>query len=142
MADALVITTEAASPQTDVDFVRDMLFRFNTAASQEDRHTLLNVFARDTDGKVHAGLLGGTYWGWLHVDILWVQSDLRSKGLGSRLLEAAEAEAIARGCRHAHLDTLDFQAPGFYLKRGYQVFGELQDLPPGHRRIFLKKELV
>jgi ribosomal protein S18 acetylase RimI-like enzyme len=70
------------------------------------------------------------------------QSRRFRKGLGSKLLQTAEAEAIRRGCKHAHLDTLDFQAPGFYLKKGYQVFGELQDLPPGHRRIFLRKDLA
>jgi len=43
--------------------------------------------------------------------------------------------------RHAHLDTFSFQAPDFYQQRGYQVFGQLDDFPPGHRRYYLTKEL-
>jgi hypothetical protein len=57
------------------------------------------------------------------------------------MMAQAEAEAIRRGCRHAHVDTIDFQAPDFYLKLGYTVWGVLDDIPPGHRRIFLKKDL-
>jgi len=29
----------------------------------------------------------------------------------------------------------------FYKQHGYQVFGELQDFPPGHQRYFLTKQL-
>jgi hypothetical protein len=36
-------------------------------------------------------------------------------------------------------DTQDFQAPAFYRKHGYSVFGELPDLPPGHVRYSLAK---
>jgi len=31
--------------------------------------------------------------------------------------------------------------PNFYKQHGYQVFGELQDFPPGHQRYFLTKQL-
>ena len=135
------ITTTASPEPADDQFVRLMLFQYNLLHSEDDRHQLLAVFARDDSGAITGGLLGGTYWDWLHVDILWVREDARRQGLGKRLLAAAEEEAVRRGCRHAHVDTLDFQAPDFYLRQGYTVWGVLEDLPPGHRRIFLKKEL-
>ena len=56
-------------------------------------------------------------------------------------MEVAEAEARQRGAQNAYLDTFSFQAPDFYKKLGYQVFGELPDFPTGHQRYFLKKEL-
>jgi hypothetical protein len=34
------------------------------------------------------------------------------------------------------------QAPGFYKKHGYQVFGKLQNFPAGHQRYFLTKKLL
>lgn len=46
-----------------------------------------------------------------------------------------------RNARHAYLDTFSFQAPGFYQRAGYRVFGELPDFPAGHRRYFMTKEL-
>ncbi len=106
-----------------------------------DNYHRLAIFVRDENGKVAAGLIGGTYWGWLSVELLWVCDELRHRGYGSRLLRAAEGEAIRRHCRNVHLDTMSFQALPFYLKHGYTVWGELQDLPPGHTRHFLQKRL-
>jgi hypothetical protein len=40
-----------------------------------------------------------------------------------------------------HLDTMSFQALPFYQKQGYTVFGILEDLPEGHRRYYLRKDL-
>ena len=53
----------------------------------------------------------------------------------------AEMRALERGCHSAWVDTFSFQAPGFYPRLGYEVFGEL-DYPPGHKRIFLQKRLA
>jgi len=55
------------------------------------------------------------------------------------LLEAAEQEAVKRGCRYAHVETHTFQAVDFYHKHGYIIFGELPDLPKGYTKYFLKK---
>ncbi len=75
------------------------------------------------------------------MNILWVQEDLCDQGYGRILLLAAEEEAVRRGCRHAHVDTMSFQALPFYLKHGYTIWGELPDMPAGHTRYFLKKAL-
>ena len=87
------------------------------------------------------GLLGGTYWGWLHVDILWLDDSLRRQGYGSKLLAKAEDEGRRRGCQNAHLDTMSFQALEFYEKNGYTVWGTLEGIPEGHDRIYLRKAL-
>jgi GNAT superfamily N-acetyltransferase len=87
------------------------------------------------------GLIGATYWEWLHVDLLWVTADLRGCGHGGHLLALAEEEARRRGARNAYLDTFTFQAPEFYERRGYRVFGELEGFPAGHRRCFMTKQL-
>lgn len=51
-------------------------------------------------------------------------------------------EAVRRGCSRAHLDTLAFQAPAFYEKRGYRVSGALPDFVAGHTRSFVWKRLI
>ena len=122
-------------------FIEDGLRRFNLQYSEPDQHTLLRVFAHNDTGELVGGLLGETFWGWLYVADLWVHEDHRHAGLGSQLMRLAEAEAIRRGCRHAYLDTIDYQAPDFYHRFGYSVWGTLEDFPPGHRRIFFKKDL-
>ena len=79
-----------------------------------------------------AGLHGWTWGDCFYVQSLWVREDLRRQGWGTRLLRAAEAEATARGCRRALLWTLDYQAPSFYQRLGYQVIGRVEGFPGAH----------
>ena len=125
----------------ETDYVRDALMQFNNERVGEDGHTPLNLVEYDPNGKVIGGLLGGTYWGWMYVDILWVDEAYRKQGIGSRLLAQAEKEAIRRGCHHVHLDTMSWQAPEFYRKNGYEIVGILPDIPKGNQKYLLQKAL-
>ena len=125
----------------EIDFVRDALMQFNNRCVGHDGHTPLNLVEYDSDGNLIAGLIGGTYWGWMYIDILWVHEDHRKKGVGTRLLIEAEKEAIRRGCHHVHLDTMSWQAPAFYKKHGYEVIGILPNIPKGNQKYLLMKAL-
>ena len=125
----------------EIAYVRESLMQFNEARVGADGHTPLNLVEYDADGTVIGGLLGGTYWGWMYVDILWVDEKHRQKGIGSKLLAEAEREALRRGCHHVHLDTMSWQAPDFYQKHGYEVIGILPDIPSGHQKYLLQKTL-
>jgi GNAT superfamily N-acetyltransferase len=109
-------------------------------AGEDDAQTLCYV-VQGADQEILGGAIGATYWEWLHLDLMWVKEEYRGRGIGRSLLRAAEDEARRRGAKRAYLDTFSFQAPGFYEKYGYQVFGELADFPQGHRRYFLTKVL-
>ena len=76
------------------------------------------------------------------IEGLWVVEELRGRGLGRRLLLAAEAAAVKRGCRGAWLGTFDFQSRGFYERLGYTVFAELADFPDGHTHYHLRKSFA
>ena len=66
---------------------------------------------------------------------------LRGQGMAGKLLDAAEAEASARGCFGAWIDTFNPQALKAYQRQGYAIFGELPDFPAGRSRFFLQKKL-
>lgn len=119
------ISLEENPRTTDIKTVRDGLSHFNSKHADDDSYTPLSIFVRDENNTVIGGLLGGTYWGWLHVDILWLDDSLRGHGYGSKLLTMAEEEGRKRGCDNAHLDTMSFQALEFYKKHGYAVWGTL-----------------
>jgi GNAT superfamily N-acetyltransferase len=73
--------------------------------------------------------------------LLWLSARARGKGLGSRLIKAAESRARRRGGRLIHLNTFSFQAPGFYEKQGYRRFGGMSGSPRGEQRHFYVKRL-
>jgi ribosomal protein S18 acetylase RimI-like enzyme len=102
----------------------------------------LTVIARADDGKVIGAALSETGRTWLHLSVVWVDEQSRRQGLGKRLVQTTESEAIRRGCLNAYLDTFSYQAQPFYEKLGYQIFGTLEDYPPGHRRIYMRKRLT
>jgi hypothetical protein len=60
---------------------------------------------------------------------------------GTLLGGMIESVARSKGSTLAHLDTFDFQAKQFYVNLGYEVFGALENCPPGHARYYLKKAL-
>ena len=100
----------------------------------------LAALLRDLEsGKTIGGLWAASAYDWLHIELLFIPEELRGEGLGTRLVRQAEAIALERGLIGVWLDTFEFQALGFYQKRGYEVFGVLPDYPRGQRRFFLRK---
>lgn len=125
-----------------VALISERLDQFNIELSGITDHTPLAVLVTDPDsGEVLGGLIGRTSLGVLFVELFFLPESLRGDDLGMRLLKAAEDEARRRGCRHGVLYTISFQAPGFYVKQGWEIFGEVPCNPPGTSRVFLRKDL-
>jgi len=114
---------------------------YNTKQAGEDDGQNMCFVVQTFEGEIAGGIIGATYWEWLYVNLMWLREDLRHQGYGKELLSLAEDEARQRGAKQSYLDTFSFQAPGFYQKQGYEVFGQLDDFPPGQQRYFLKKKL-
>lgn len=102
----------------------------------------LGVYLRDEQGTLLAGLIAQRKGEWLSIDFLWVSETVRGTGVGSELIKVSEQAAREKGCRHALVDTMSFQALPFYQKQGYQLAMTLDDFPlPGMARHYLKKHL-
>lgn len=117
------------------------LVAYNESLAGPSRHRALVLALHDDTGSVVGGLWGATSYGWLYTQMLAVPAALRGSGMGTRLMQDAEAEAVRRGCTNAWVDT-QFGAVGFYERLGYRVFGELPSYPPGFTRSFLTKALA
>jgi len=137
----LSLSAEQNPSWEDREFIDEALGDYNNAFLVDNRYDYFGLFVRDDAHKIHAGLVGHLYAGWLFINLLWVNQDLRRSGIGSTLIAEAERRAIAFGCHSAHVDTFSFQGPNFYPRFGYETFGEL-DYPPDHKRIFFRKRLV
>jgi len=131
--------------------VYDQLRSFNRAANpdlwakyEDAAHDAvpLSVIAYDASGAVAGGLFGETQFSWFKLSIMAVRAASRGRGLGRELVERAEAEARRRGCKYVFLDTMSYQAPGFYESLGYQVVGRIEDWDShGHTKYFMTKTL-
>ena len=135
-----IVCEPTPSPQ-DIERLGDGINQFSVPAVGPSNRVYLTYFVKNAAGDVLAGVHGNTDWGWLYISALWVDESLRGTGLGRALMAQAEAEAVRRGCTQAYLQTMSYQAPGFYAKLGYTVFAELEDMPPPHRCIFFRKAL-
>lgn len=135
------ISFEEKPESDDIKFIANKIDEFNCSRVGFDDFEHLRYFLRDENNELVGGLLAITFWQWLHIDILWLDEKYRNQGFGRKLMLAAEQKAIERGCKFAFLDTWEFQAKEFYLKLGYEVFGELPNFPKGYSRYFLKKTL-
>jgi GNAT superfamily N-acetyltransferase len=145
MADQLepkIVLTDAPDP-ADTGVIADGLRAYNTSQAGYDDYRPLAVFVTEPgSGKVLGGLYGGSYLGQLRVDRFFLPEDLRRDRLGSRLLAMAEEEGRRRGCTRIALNTMEIQAPGFYLKHGYEMAARLDCDPPGITRYLMTKRLT
>ncbi len=125
----------------DVQFLEDRINEFNYAKSGITDGEELAIFVRGPEDRIIAGLYGWTWGATCEIRFLWVEASMRGQGFGSRLLQAAEVQARARGASQVVLDTHSFQAPDFYRKHGYSIIGVYDDYPRGFQKIFLRKKL-
>jgi GNAT superfamily N-acetyltransferase len=137
----LLLTTETEPDQATAHAISDGLDAYNNFTVPGGDWKPLWIVGRDGAGSVQAGIRGVTEFDWLFVIWLWVAEPFRRQGVGSRLLSGAETIARERRCSSCYLDTFSFQAPEFYKRHGYQEFGRLENFPPGHSRIWLRKAL-
>jgi GNAT superfamily N-acetyltransferase len=129
----------------DVDGVaavlRRRIYEFNDDATGLRDGAELAFSVRSRDGTVEAAVYGWIWGGCGYVDLLWVAENLRGQGVGTELMDRAEAAARTAGCTQMVLSTHSFQAPGFYHARGYREVGRTDGYPRGHAHLYLVKAL-
>lgn len=125
----------------DLESLRKSLKAFNDSIAGEYEEKEIAAFVKNSQGNVVGGIYGKLTAGWLYIDWLWVHDELRHRQIGSKLLKQMEDYAVDMGITKCHIETTSFQALNFYRKHGYEIFGKLNDKPPGHISYFLKKEI-
>jgi GNAT superfamily N-acetyltransferase len=134
-----LVLSDTPEPEAD-RLLGDGLNAYNDAITGADRLPLHVLVKDQASGAVLGGIAGRTSLGLLFIDMVYLPEALRGANIGTRMLEMAEAEARRRGCRAGVLYTISFQAPGFYRRLGWRIFGEIPCHPAGTSRIFLCKD--
>jgi GNAT superfamily N-acetyltransferase len=135
------IAVDLSPDPADVQILVDGLSGHAFARTGGGMPEPLAVFLYDDGGKIVGGLSGRIWDGVLDISILWVHEEYRGEGYGRRLMAAAEAEGVKRGCELAELRTFEYQAPEFYKRLGYEEYNVVEGWPRGHRRHFFRKRL-
>jgi GNAT superfamily N-acetyltransferase len=125
-------------------YINDGLHNYNLRHFPKDlggRYEEINLFIKDENGNIRGGISGAICWNWLEIYTLYLDEDIRKQGYGANLLSAMEEIAIEKECDFVKLDTISFQALGFYVKKGYKVFGSLDHVGREYKHYYLKKDL-
>jgi GNAT superfamily N-acetyltransferase len=126
----------------DAKTIDEGLERFNQSAADFTTSLKFACIARLGSGAVVGGALA-RWWGrCCELQQVWVDEHHRLQGIGRQLVRMVEVEARRRGCSLLYLDTFSFQAPGFYLKLGYEVACEFKGFPNDVSKFILRKSLV
>lgn len=129
----------------EIKYVNNELNKYNKQAAPYNKRAIVkdvNLALRDNEGKICGGLIGTIYRFCLTIETLWICEEYRKLGYGQKILDEAEKIARSNNCTFIHLDTYSFQAPKFYFKNGYEVFGVIDEYTDGIKRYYLKKKIV
>jgi GNAT superfamily N-acetyltransferase len=139
--DRLELSIEQHPEPTEISGLEERVFTALLTASPHPDPAELAVLLRE-DGVVRAGIYGWTWGGACELQHLWVDEDLRGRGLGRHLLRLAEDEAAARGCGQVLLFTHASQGAHLYPALGYELVGRVEDFPAGDAALWFKKTLA
>jgi GNAT superfamily N-acetyltransferase len=137
----MINLTDAPDPGFE-DVLEVGLANYNEShAHRRDWRPLAVTVVDPNTGEVAGGLLGRTSLGLFFLDLFYLPEHLRGSGTGNAVIRMAEAEAVRRGCRAGTLVTVNFQAPEFYGRHGWEEFGRIQTAPDV-ARVFMRKIFV
>lgn len=127
----------------DAPYIQQKLIEYNMQyLSDKDKefdNEDISITVKNEEGNILGGLTGNTKLHCLFIQYLWVDDNFRGEGIGAKLLKKAEELAVEKGCRMVRVDTFSFQAPEFYQKQGYEVYGKVDDFPEGCTHYMLLK---
>jgi GNAT superfamily N-acetyltransferase len=120
--------------------VLDGLIGYNTEKMGKQKYRRFDVSLRERN-KVVGGIVGELWTTVLFIQLFWIEQKLRGKDYGTKLIKAIEDEARRFGATHSYVDTMSFQAPGFYRACGYEEFGSIAGYPRNVTRHWFTKSL-
>ncbi len=116
------------------------LIGYNETKMGKQRYRRFAVSLREKK-KIVGGIVGEVWMTVLFIQLFWIEQKYRGKDHGTKLIKAIEDEARKFGAKRSYVDTMSFQAPGFYRSCGYEEYGSIDGYPEGVTRHWLTKAL-
>lgn len=136
------LSYDADPKQADLDILSQGIK--TNAAQKRDLPPIENFayFLRDEQNNIIGGCNGAIFYGCVFVDQLWLSEHLRGQGYGTKLMQAALTYGKEKGCTFATVNTMDFEALGFYQKLGFEVELARKGFMQNSIFYFLRKEIT
>lgn len=112
-----------------------------TGVSPDIMSNSFHFFYKDEKEEIQAGIIGFCYCGCVYISMLWVHPRYRGQKLGVALVEEAEKLGKQQGCSFSTVNTMEWEAPEFYKKLGYEVEFKREGYADNHIMFFLRKSL-
>lgn len=135
------ITFETNPSPDDIQVLGDNIMTHAQQQKGQDPLEFFAFFIRDEGNKIIGGCNGCTLYGSLYIDQLWVADLLRNQGYGTQLIKAAEQFGNEHQCTFATVNTMDWEALGFYQKLGFEIEFVRHGFKHDSRFYFLRKAL-
>jgi ribosomal protein S18 acetylase RimI-like enzyme len=141
MDDLKFVARDGEPNPEDKQVMVDGLLAHHAKNGHPRKSETFSIFLKDQNEKVLGEVIVTFLWNGMAINSLWVDESIRKQGWGRKLMEAVEKEGKVHGCTVAYTDTFPWQAPGFYEKLGYSLYGKLDDFPKGFALSYYSKKL-
>lgn len=115
----------------DYDILCDGMLAYHAQKEHPRKSETFSIFLKNKNNKVFGAVIVTFLWDGMEINSLWIDETIRNQGWGSKLMDMVEKEAKKRKAKIAYTNTFSWQAPKFYEKIGYKVYGKLDDFPKG-----------
>lgn len=142
MKDPRFVVTEGEPDHDDKKALVAGLLSHHAIKGHPRKSEKFSIFLKDENDTPHGGVIVTFLWNGMEIQSLWVDESVRKQGWGRKLIEAVEDEARKRGCSIAYTNAFSWQAPEFYEKLGYTLYGKLEGFPEGSSLSYFYKKIA
>jgi len=139
--DQYSLVVEDAPAPADLALLEERVAPAAVAAADVGDDEEFGIFLRDGEGRILAGISGMVWGACCELHAMWVDEELRGRGLARSLMSGAEAEARRRGCALIEFFAYDVLARGHYEQLGYETVGVIEGCPTGSAARWYRKDI-
>lgn len=99
------------------------------------------AFIANDDKSFAGAVVVELFWGALHIKYVYVEEEYRNRGIATLIMEQALAYGRDNQCSFAFVETMNFQALGFYQKMGFKLEFTRTGYKHGTSFHYLRKDL-
>jgi ribosomal protein S18 acetylase RimI-like enzyme len=135
----LTIQSTLDPSHEDIEFLYNGISKEAAKKRGMRPNVFFGFFLKDDMGQTVGGLNGFCYYGCLYMDQLYIDEDYRGQGWGTKLVQAAEEFGITQGSKMFTVNTMDWEARGFYEKLGYTIMYTIEGFENNSVMYLLRK---